>query len=135
MYRKTFVCLCRQTISRIYTIFNTVHAMSDINNIYQFQNIWRILTRVRAWTYGQTDRQTNRMHKHFSTLLESVKNKNKKNLYLTIFKQSIQWYQNWWVPRYLRSEKERLSRGNFEIPIGNSYFYCTYRFSRRKKNK
>ena len=50
MYRKTFVCLCRQTISRIYTIFNTVHAMSGINNIYQFQDIWRIFTRVRVRT-------------------------------------------------------------------------------------
>ena len=69
MYRKTFVCLCRQTICRIHTIFNTVHAMSDMNNIYQFHDIWRIFTRVRA----RTDRQTNRMHKHFSTLLESVK--------------------------------------------------------------
>ena len=50
MYRKTFVCLCRQTISRIYTIFNTVHAISDINNIYQFQDLWRIFTRVRVRT-------------------------------------------------------------------------------------
>ena len=50
MYQKTFVCLCRQTISRIYTIFNTVHAMSDINNIYQFEDIWRIFTRVRVRT-------------------------------------------------------------------------------------
>ena len=77
MYRKTFVCLCRQTISRIYTIFNTVHAMSDKNNIYQFQDITKIFTRVRAWTDGQTDKQTECI-KHFSTLLESV-NKNRKN--------------------------------------------------------
>ena len=27
----------------------------------------------RAQTDGQTERQTNQMHKHFSTLLESVK--------------------------------------------------------------
>ena len=62
MYWKTFVCLCRQTMSRIYIFFNTVHSMSDMNNIYQFQNIWRIFTRVRAptdrKTDGQTDRQT-----------------------------------------------------------------------------
>ena len=62
MYRKTFGCLCRQTICRIYTIFNPVHAMSDINNIYQFQDIWRIFTRVRAWTDGQTDIQTECMN-------------------------------------------------------------------------
>ena len=70
MYRKTFVCLCRQIVSRIYTIFNPVYAMSDINNLYKFQDISRIFTKVRAWT----DRQTNRMHKHFLTLLERVKN-------------------------------------------------------------
>ena len=78
------MCLCRQTISRIYTIFNTVHAMSDMNNIYQFQDIWRIFTRVRARTGrrtdGQTGRQTNRMHKHFWTLLESVKKQKQKFL-------------------------------------------------------
>ena len=72
MYRKNFVCLCRQTISRMFNVFNEVHAMSDMNNIYQFQDIWKIFTRVRA----RSDRQTNRMHKHFSTLLESVSKKN-----------------------------------------------------------
>ena len=76
MYRKTFVWLYRQTISRMYTIFNTVYAISDTNKIYQFQDIWRIFTRVRdEQTDIQTDRQTNRMHTHFSTLLESVKKK------------------------------------------------------------
>ena len=83
MHRKAFVCLCRQTISRICTLFNTVHSMSNINNMYQFQDIWRIFTRGRARTDRrterrtdrQTNRQTNRMHKHFSTLLESVKNR------------------------------------------------------------
>ena len=34
--------------------------------------------RVRACTDGRTDRQTNRMHKHFSTLLESVKKRDKE---------------------------------------------------------
>ena len=38
----------------IYINFNTVHAMSDINNIYQFQDISRIFARVRE----RTDRQT-----------------------------------------------------------------------------
>ena len=52
-----------------------VHAISDMNNTYQFQEIWRIFTRVRAWT----DRPTKRMNKHFSTLLESVKKKADKN--------------------------------------------------------
>ena len=31
MYRKKFVCLCKQTISRIHTIFNTIYAMSEMN--------------------------------------------------------------------------------------------------------
>ena len=52
MYQKTFVCLCRQTISRI-----TVHAMSDMNSIYQFQDIWRIFTRVIECGQRQTHRQ------------------------------------------------------------------------------
>ena len=38
----------------MYTIFNTVHNMSDINNIHQFQDIWRIFKRV----WARTDRQT-----------------------------------------------------------------------------
>ena len=50
-----FVSLCRQTNSRIYTIFKTVHAMPDMNNIYQFQDIWRILPRLKS---GQWDRKT-----------------------------------------------------------------------------
>ena len=41
-----------------------------MNNMYQFQDILRIFTRVRAWT----DRQTNQMDKRFSALLEGVKN-------------------------------------------------------------
>ena len=66
MHRKTFVCLCRQTIRRICIIFNKVHSMSNMNKIHQFEDKWRIFTRVRA----RTDRQINRTHNHFSTLLE-----------------------------------------------------------------
>ena len=56
--RKTFVCLCRQIKSRMHTIFNTVHAMPDMNNTYQIQDIWRIFMRVRVCPDGQTGRQT-----------------------------------------------------------------------------
>ena len=60
MYRKTFECLCRQTISHIFTIFNTAHVCVCVNNIYQFQDIRRILRDLeRGQTDGQTDRQTN----------------------------------------------------------------------------
>ena len=52
-----------------------VYAMSDMNNIYQFQDGWRIFRRVRAWT----DKQANQIQKYFSTLLESVK-KEKRDL-------------------------------------------------------
>ena len=58
MYRKTFVCLCRQTISFTYTIFNTVHAMSDINNIYQFINFKTFEEYLLELKHEQTDRQT-----------------------------------------------------------------------------
>ena len=71
MYRKTFVCLCRQTTSRIYTIFNTVQSMSDINNIYINFKIFEKY--LREFERAQTDRQTGKPNKHFSTLLESVK--------------------------------------------------------------
>ena len=46
-----------------------IHAIRDMNNIYKLQNIRRIFTRVKECTDGHT----NRKHKHFSTLLESVK--------------------------------------------------------------
>ena len=65
MYRKTFQCLCRGTNRRIYTIFNTIHAVSDMNNMYQFQIFEEYL---RSLERVQTERQTNRMHKHLSTL-------------------------------------------------------------------
>ena len=34
-----FVCLCRESICRMYIIFSTAHAMSNMNNIYQFEVI------------------------------------------------------------------------------------------------
>ena len=49
---KTFVCLCRRTNSRMHSIFNTVRTMSDMNNIYEFQDIGRIVMKVRACTDG-----------------------------------------------------------------------------------
>ena len=39
MHQKTFVCLCRRTVSLIHTIFNTVQAISDKNNVYLFKDI------------------------------------------------------------------------------------------------
>ena len=36
---ENFVFLCRQTINRMHTLFHTVHAMSDMNSIYQFKDI------------------------------------------------------------------------------------------------
>ena len=52
---ENFVYLCKQTISCIHTIFNTVHAISDMNEIYQLQNILSIFTRVRAYTDRKTE--------------------------------------------------------------------------------
>ena len=67
MHRKTFVCLSTRTINPVYTIFNT-YSDENLINVYKFQDIRRISTRI-----GETDRPTNRMNKHFSALLESVK--------------------------------------------------------------
>ena len=56
MYRDTFVGLCRKTIKPLSTIFNTVHAISDINNMYEFKDILRIFTRIKACTDRETER-------------------------------------------------------------------------------
>ena len=43
----------------MYIIFSTAHAMSNMNNIYQFEVIWRTFMRVReCWTDGQTKWQS-----------------------------------------------------------------------------
>ena len=55
---KTFVCLCRRTVSLIHTIFNTVHDVLNTNDTFKFQDIWRKFTRVRACTDRRTDKQT-----------------------------------------------------------------------------
>ena len=70
MYEKTFVCHRRRNINPMYTIFNTVHEILDMNNIYYFQDTWRILKRDKTCK----DRQTNQMYKHFTTLLENANN-------------------------------------------------------------
>ena len=57
MYRKTFECLCRETISRLYTILNTVHAMLDIITHINFKTFDEYLRELEC---GQTDRQTDR---------------------------------------------------------------------------
>ena len=46
------------------------HVIADLHNTDKFRGIQRIFTRTKA----RTDEQTNRNHKYFSTLLESVKN-------------------------------------------------------------
>ena len=69
MYRKTVVCLSRQTISRIYTILNIVHAMSDMNDAYKFEDYLRELECVLL-TDSQTDKP---IHKQFLRLSECVK--------------------------------------------------------------
>ena len=39
MYRKNFVCACRQTVYPIQTIFNTSRAILGMNDIYKFLDI------------------------------------------------------------------------------------------------
>ena len=65
-------------MSPFYTIFNTVHAISDMNKVYKFQDIRRTFTRVKDYTDGRTGRQINRMHNLFPTVLESINNKKRK---------------------------------------------------------
>ena len=75
----TFLRLCRLIIRPVCTVFNTVHAILDINNICKFKDISRISMRVRACTDRLTDEQidiqANRMLKHFKTSLNSVEKK------------------------------------------------------------
>ena len=65
MYWKSFVHLCIRTSICTYTIFNAVYAVSDMNNINfkRFEEHLRELERAKI----------NRLHKQFSTLMESVK--------------------------------------------------------------
>ena len=60
----------------LHIIFNTVHSISDINNTcINFTTFEEYLRELEyAQTDGQTERQTNQMHKHFSTLSENVNN-------------------------------------------------------------
>ena len=53
----------------MYTVFGTAHVISDINDIYQFQDIRRIFPRVRACSDGEAARQTNQMHKTFLNIV------------------------------------------------------------------
>ena len=62
MYRKTFECLCKRTLSPIHIIFNTVNSISDINSMHIFKDIWRIFTKVEPCADGRTDRQNYQMH-------------------------------------------------------------------------
>ena len=104
MYRKTFVCLCKQTISSICTIFNTVRTLSDMNSIHQFQDIGRIFMIVIARTGRQTDRQTECINtfqlcrkvlkKEHLTYLCMLLRKYSKTLILTFKKLNIYYFYN-----------------------------------------
>ena len=53
--RKNFVSLCRWTFRPMFSIFNAVHSISNMNNIYKFQDVGSIFTRVMGeQTYKQT---------------------------------------------------------------------------------
>ena len=68
MYRNYFVCPCIRTVNSTYAIFNTTHAVSDLNDTHRFHDILIIFTEDRA------RKQINRVHKCISILLESIKN-------------------------------------------------------------
>ena len=81
MLKNSFARSCKKTINPINTIFNREHAGVHHDNISKFGDDTIIFTRVRARTDRRTYRQTNRSHKHFSTLLESVKKGKEINTY------------------------------------------------------
>ena len=67
---RKFLCVSvPKTIDPMYASFSTMHAMSNVNKIYKFQDILGIFTRIYAY---KTERQTNQIHKRFSTLLERI---------------------------------------------------------------
>ena len=65
----SYVLPYTSTISLTCTIFNRKWHLFNLNNIGKFQNILRTFTRSRAFT----NRETIRMRKYFSPVLESVK--------------------------------------------------------------
>ena len=54
-----FIYPCSWTTSPMCTNFYTVHAMSDMNNIYKFRSIWIIFSRFTACADRQTNTPTN----------------------------------------------------------------------------
>ena len=71
MYRKTYICLCKRTLNPIDVIFNTVNSILDMNSMHKFKDFEEYLRQLEP---AQMDGQTNRMYKHFSILLKSIKN-------------------------------------------------------------
>ena len=70
MYWNTFLCAYTWTVRPINTIFSRKRAIPDLNNLYPFQAIQRIFTKIRA----RKDTQSNRIHNYFPILLESIQN-------------------------------------------------------------
>ena len=62
MDRISFVGFCTRIISIVYTIFNVKLSIVSLRNVYEFQEIWKNLRELKR---VHTDRQSNRMHKHF----------------------------------------------------------------------
>ena len=75
MNQKTFLLLYSQNLSPIEIIFDTNLSISNVNNIHKVQDISRKFTELECTQRDKkTGRQTNRMHKHFSTMLKCVQN-------------------------------------------------------------
>lgn len=53
--------------------------MVKLSKTYTFLAIYEYLTNDISETFGQTDEQTNRSHKHLWAIMESVLKKRKKN--------------------------------------------------------
>ena len=48
MYRNYFACPCTRSICPRLAIFNTKHAIVDLNNIYKFQATRKVFARIRV---------------------------------------------------------------------------------------
>ena len=138
MYQKTFVCLCRWTISRIYIPFPIWSMLCQIWITYI--NFKTYEEHLQELGHAQTDRQTNQKHKHFSILLESVK---KKSIYVQtiwLFKMSLgdywnsnlhmsfpEWRFTWFILHYISKGLERAwsstQIGNFSNNISLKQYW------------
>lgn len=73
------MCPCKRNINATDFLFNTEHSVINLINRYELHGNPSTLTRDRALP---DNRQTNRPHKHFLTLFESLKTPFEWDIYI-----------------------------------------------------